>query len=484
MRSAGRQKLAVFAVCWGMLIASALFLSGFAGDRLADSDRYWNLGLAQVISKEGLIRALPQFPLIGWNDHFVEKEFLYHEFLGLLAWVGGDRLVELSAPFLALVLLTMMFSVLSHRQAPLWSAIIVAVLILANPNLLRREFLLRSFVLGQIIFLATLVALQRNRHYWVAGLSALYVLSYTNWPILLILIVVHLPFVEIARERKRCLLAILAGAAVGIMANPIYPNQLPAVFAGLSAPGRGYAGLGIRYAVDTVSISLMETLQKYGFLILTALTGAACAWNVRAKRPLCLLAILFSVWIFQFKRMSEYLLIVAIFVIPDVLERFRGKRFRAAPAFVAIGLIVGTLPNLGLFTEGTPKSTVREVDAVRIMLAKVPTGERILNTEYSLGAYGFFARKDLQFVDANDPTYLLLEAPELHVLRERLYRGEKLDWASVIPGKFGARWIITESPATGRVLLADPRFRLIWTGYGTKAGTGAPLSYLLIQLGS
>ncbi|MBL8941291.1 MAG: hypothetical protein JNM69_42490, partial [Archangium sp.] len=74
MRSARFDLLAIIA----LLSAFAAGLWSFSGRTPADPDRHFHFAIARTWAEHGVPKALPQVEGIGWNERFVDKEFLFH----------------------------------------------------------------------------------------------------------------------------------------------------------------------------------------------------------------------------------------------------------------------------------------------------------------------------------------------------------------------------------------------------------------------
>ena len=171
-------------VVWPALVAAVMALYYwlfFFPPRLVgsnDPDRYYHLGLTQLMSGHGLLRTLPQAEDIGWGRHFPEKEFLFHALTRFADWLGGLDAVMLLVPILGTAIILTLYWTLSRVCRP-WQAMLFATLIpLAYPVFIFRLTILRPHLLAILFFALLLLAILRRRDWLVASACAGFALSY------------------------------------------------------------------------------------------------------------------------------------------------------------------------------------------------------------------------------------------------------------------------------------------------------------------
>lgn len=418
----------------------------------SDPDRYFNLALAREVAERGLVSTLPQFPLLGWNKGFPEKEFFYHQFLGLLYRFKGEEGVLLSVPLLSFLLMALMLWALLRKMAPGPAALFFASTFLLTPIFHFRLYALRSYVLAQILFLGLLLAWEKRRIVLVAALSCLFFLSYNNWGILPLLLLAY-ALGDWSKDSRRTMLAASAGALLGILVNPHFPLNMEAAWIGVSIALDQHGHLGAAQGVEVRTLPVLETLVKFGLPIALSVFAAFLFWRDKDKRPRVFLACLFSLWIFRNPRLSEYLWPALLLLLPDLFE-FMRRRIHGAKIFAGF-CILTQLPGLWLAKDLWTLPTPSPLQSVEAVLKEIPSGDRVLH-DWDFGALGLYARRDLEFTDVLGPTFLLVEAPELYLLREQLKRGAALDWGPLIREKFGAEWVVASHPGAVAALKQSP----------------------------
>ena len=84
-------------------------------------------------------------------------------------------------------------------------------------------------------------------------------------------------------------------------------------------------------------------------------------------------------------------------------------------------------------------------------------GKKVFNCQWDSGAYIFYLRPRMRFVDLLDPALLWRVAPEKYLARVRLINGAYRDPHLVLRQVFKADYVLCGSPALNRQMEADRR---------------------------
>ena len=433
----------------------------FRPDIESDPDRYFNLGVAAEISFRGSAHTLPQFPLIGWDKIFPDKEFLYHQALGVFYRLGGEPLVLAFVPLLAGLLSMLLVSRLHKKVSWPLAALAVVAIASSNPHFAFRMGLLRSFAFAEVFVLILWFALEDKRP-WLCGISSfILAMSFNAWSLIVIAAAASLTGASPVRAQVRLILCSLTGLVLGIVLNPAFPNHVEMTFVGHDIALNRFAGAGMTHGSEIAWASSLQFAAMFSLHAALTVYGLVCAFRDKQSRPIGLFCGILGWMTWKDPAAAEFWVPAVVLLIPSLI-----RSLPKAKLIPYVALSIAVFFQLGAhvqrhFDSSFERPTPSTIESLRSLVAPIPAGARLLYTDWSLGGYLFYLRRDLELVDVLDPVFLFLEAPEKYLLRRELHEGAQKEWAALIPEKFGAHWIIADSRGSWEQLKGDSHFSLV-----------------------
>ncbi|NTW65176.1 MAG: hypothetical protein HGB21_02510 [Nitrospirae bacterium] len=341
-------------IAWTLVFLALIGLLQFSIPYPQEDDTAYHFAVGQLIKKHGILHNFPWTPFSWQNDHYADKELLFHLLFTVLGGVGfitAERIVGIVA---GTAILTSLYFVLRAERvkfAGIW-----ALLPLASSAFVFRFALVRPHLLSIALSILLLWALSRDKLRYTAIIAALYPLTYVAfWQIPLILLFA----VESARilsgepMRWRPAFTVLAGLVVGIAVHPNTFNliQINLIhMADILFRGAWGEKEGINLALEFKPYSVEEWGR---FLVITVLsTAAACviAWKQRHKSSLhlafAIAALLFGLLTLMTYRFIEYF--VPLSVLALAMSMSTQEKGLVAPMILmlslAYALVLGTAP--------------------------------------------------------------------------------------------------------------------------------------------
>ena len=190
-------------------------------------DDYYHIRAAHMLRTRGIERTFPWLEHTVFRDRNHDMHFLFHVLLipftfGNLVTGAKIAAVSFTTALAAATLWYLRRRGVGHEW--FW----VLLLVFGSSSFLTRLLSLRPIALSTLFLVLALLVLAEGRPVWLAPLGYAYTLSYSAFPLLLLLAVVHVGAVWI-RERRldpRPLLYALGGVVAGLVFNPFFPNNL------------------------------------------------------------------------------------------------------------------------------------------------------------------------------------------------------------------------------------------------------------------
>lgn len=181
-----KQKLTWQSSALIFFLSLVVFLTIFSRfENLHGGDGYYHLSLAREYWRAGFFDSLSWARFSAMNDHFGDKEFLFHlllmPFVRLAPSHAGANLAL--AFFNALVFTIIAF--LSVRAIGKWGVFVPVLLFGTSAAFTLRLTSLRPEILSLILLLLATWVASRKRYFWLFVVSGLYALSYTAFHALL-----------------------------------------------------------------------------------------------------------------------------------------------------------------------------------------------------------------------------------------------------------------------------------------------------------
>ncbi len=449
-----------------------------------DPDRFYHIALSRITADSSrlFLRELPQVEDLGWNQNFVDKEFLFHQLTTLGYRLGGERGVVEATFFCALASLLLFYAFAAARLSPAL-AVLASLLTFSSPLLVFRLALLRPHVLAIFAFIFLNFALLNRRPKLTAFAAFVFVLSYHAFyvPVFCLIWIALLSFLETkerAKEWRRLAGYGLLGSLAGLLLNPYFPGNLVMAFIHARIPELMQGELkGLNFGTElspTTSDDHFRIFHGAMLVIGVALFFLGrVVWGTKEKEernvrvPLLYLlglAGLFLYLSFQTIRAGEYLLPACGFLVVLLLEQYRkheGKALLLCAVLASLQLL-----HLGsLFRARALTFDLARVSATFSAIGALPQeskGAKVFNCEWDRTPYLLYARPDLRFVDILDPSLLYFAQPAAFRAREDLRKGLVADAYGMIRHAFHADYVLCNDQNVVNQLRDDPSFQQIF----------------------
>lgn len=467
---------------FALLAAGFLYLYRSFVFYVIDPDRFYHFAVSRATVESGhwVLRALPQVEGLHWNEYFLDKEFLFHQFTILGYRLAGDPGVAAIAVMISLAAIGA-FLVASARRLTPGAAVALSGLVFFTPFLAYRLLLLRPHTLAILAFVLTNFALLARRPRLTALAAAFFTLSYHAFYVpvagfVWLLVVSAMAAREERRQWRRVALAGLFGCVVGILLNPYFPANLVMAVVQAKVPGLLKNELRtLSFGVEAYPLSSDEFLDVFwlpvlaiagGLLALGAdLAGGWRPWNERRTKLLYCLGgcALFLALAMQTKRAGEYLVPIAGVMLVVTLEGVRNwrARYTALIAFLALGQAAH------LVRTWRAQDVTRQLGRGERTLAAVAAippeakGKKVFNCDWDRSPFLMHARPDLRFVDLLDPSLLYFADPMAFRAKQDLLDGRVADARGMIHGGFKADYVLCGDQGLIEQIRVDPGFRLL-----------------------
>jgi hypothetical protein len=471
----------VVALGFCALAGSYLYLHRLVLTHVNDPDRFYHFALSRQMVESGqlFLRALPQVEGLGWNELFVDKEFLYHQFTALAYRVDGEKgVVAVSLLFGVLAAVGVLWFAVG--RVPLASAAAITALVAFSPYLTYRLMLVRPHTLAVLTFLLATVALLCRRPVLTALATTAFVLSYHAFymPLFgyawLLVVALAAPAAE-RRLWQRASFGGIFGVACGILLNPYFPGNLALAAIHARIPDLIKNQLHEvefgkeLYPADSNAflVAFAMPLAVLG-LALFALGGARGekAWSANRIRVAYLTGTcaLFTVLGAQTLRAGEYLIPASGLLLVVLVEEYCNWKRAAGHVLLFLAALQGAYI-VDLFARKRSTFTFARETSAFAAIAAIPSddhGAKVFNCDWDRMPYLIFRRPDLRFLDILDPSLIYFANPAAFQAREELKKGTVADARGMIRNAFKADYVLCKQSDLTAQLRDDPGFEQLY----------------------
>jgi hypothetical protein len=450
--------LATFFVC----LAVVGFLQ-FSSPGLAGNDGYFHIAMASLVWEQGLSVAFPylEFTLLD-QDHFVDTHMLFHVFQApFTAFLDLESAAKLSSAIF--VALTFSFFVWMLRQYeipyPLFWAL---VLLMSSEAFLYRMMMPRPPIFALAFTWLAFHFLMQRQFKSLALTTCIFVWTYKSFPILvpMALIAMVVFYVEKKTVDFKPLLAVIAGIAIGMVANPSFPDNiyflLNALRMKIFADGFSTAVGNEWYPFKTLS------LLKDAFIPLVAYVGGILLTNRGEwKTDPCrlfwfLVATMWLIMLFKSRRFIEFFPPAALLFFIYSLQPW-AKQFSFAKLFqrrvlwlpvavcVALFAVVGYQTLHGEYVRMLKKTPINAYQGgARWLADHTPAGSTVFHTDWDDFPRLFFHNRHNNYIVGLDPDYMRLKDAKLYKTWKNISKGRVKFPEDIILDTFGAEYVFTD----------------------------------------
>lgn len=490
-------------------IALAVFLAAFAYNAwitssgfFPDPDSFYHTRMAMLMAERPVVRDFPWLTETVFADAYVDHHWLYH--LALVPFVvWGDPVLgmRLATLVFASAVPALAFLVMARWGSMRLAALGAAVLILNNPFGFRIN-LAKAPAFSVLTLLAAVWAMERRSPWAIAAIAAFYVWSYNGWPMLLVvagaygtavlvdaaLVGAHgsAPLRRWSTWRAALMpsLAALAGIAVGLVANPYFPENVRFSWLHIVRIGiigfRDAIGVGGEWYPIAPLTSLAQNSGVFasllaGLVALVVALGVSAGtavtdprWGAERRRALwlTLLAVGLFVLTVRSRRNVEYFVPFAVLAGAALIRLAaavvpREERARLAASFwalrpwqrIPVVAVLTFLVPLVLFRDirslkhdfdvGVPPT--RYAGLAAWLEGNAPEGAVLWHNDWDDFPYFFLHTTRVRFLVGLDPTFMYVKSPERYWTWVRQTRGEGQDRiGQELARTFGAQYAFVD----------------------------------------
>ncbi len=490
-----------------LLIAAGIMLAAFAYNAwiaasgfFPDPDSFYHTRMAMLMAERPVVREFPWLTETVFADAYVDHHWLYH--LALVPFVvWGDPVLgmRLATLLFASTVPALAFLVVARWGSLRLAALAAAVLILNNPFGFRIN-LAKAPAFSVLTLLAAVWAIERRNPWAIAAVAAFYVWSYNGWPMLLVVAgaFAAASVADAALSGGRAALgraatwraallpsvAALAGVAVGLVANPYFPENVRFSWLHIVRIGiigfRDAIGVGGEWYPIAPLTSLAQNSGVFALLlaglvslvVALGVSGGAVLTDPRrgAERRRALWLTLLAVGLFALtvrsRRNVEYFVPFAVLAGAALIRLAaavvpREERERLAASFwelrawqrIPVVAILTFLVPLVLFRDirslkhdfdvGVPPTRYAGLSAW--LEENAPAGAVLWHNDWDDFPYFFLHTTRVRFLVGLDPTFMYVKSPERYWTWVRQTRGEGEDRIGrELVRTFGARYAFVD----------------------------------------
>ena len=467
----------------------------------ADPDSFYHARMAVLTSEQAAIRHFPWLPFTTLGHHYIDQHWLYHVFLvpfvKILDPLAG---IKLATVFFASILITVAVWFLIKqglRHAWVWGLVLLA----ATPFTFRI-----SLAKAPSLSLATLMIgiwlMFSKRKLWTFLIAWFFVLLYGGFLVLIaaagIFLVVNAIYDLIKYETKpgllkslsskpwwtwsglkhyqplQVFLCALAGAAIGLVANPFFPNTFNFIWEQAIQIGlvnyRNVIGVGGEwYPYGFTEFIGNNVVVVAPFVIALILAFINLRKTTVKSWTLVTLAIFFTVFTLKSRRYVEYavpfLALAAAVVIHEVVQKADWQKAKSIflnqwqEHRILTGLlvlyIVLSVPFVVFRDQRTNyynlKSGINATHykAVGTWLTEhSQKGEVVFHSDWDDFPVLFYYDTVNAYIAGLDPTFLYRQDKDRYWAWAKTTLGERSDNLGEVFDLFNTRWILVEKDHT------------------------------------
>lgn len=414
-----------------------------------DADMAYHVAVGRLIREHGILHSFPWTPFSWLADHYADKELLYHllivPFAGL-SWITAAKTVSTLVGAALLVALHAILRAEQVRGAGLWAALPL----ITSSVFLFRFAIGRPFLLSITLTCVILWAASRKKLMTLAVACAIFPWVYVAWPLALALVCLaeSARLLSGSRTGWKTMAAAFLGLAAGVALHPNVSNLLRLTWIGIvDVLFRNTWGARAGIEMGRELAPLTPAQWAMWLLAPAAMTAASLgiAWRHRRTDAVALTfaiaALVFGVLTARTSKFVEYFVPLSVAALALASRSISWRGFLPATlvvtlAYAAVPLST-TLHRLHAREERLPPALATQLRAA------IPSGAQVFTTEWWHTGTLMLALPERRFIVALDPTFFLVQDPELYALWYRLPRSAPRDAAAIIRGSFRARYVLS-----------------------------------------
>ncbi len=501
MPSYWRQHASLLTLFATFLVSFGVFLALQAHPVFADPDSFYHARLGTLTAEQGAVRAFPWLPFTTLGEHYIDQHWLYHvllvPFTTLLDPLAG---IKLATVFFAAFLITTAVWFLQRqgvRHAWVWGAVLLA----ATPFTFRM-----SLAKAPSLSLATLIIgialLFAGKRWGSFFLAWFFVLLYGGFFVLLaaaatylavsmgfdlvrhwswkerLQAVLHKPWWTLSGFRQYRPLQVfgctLAGAALGTVANPFFPNTFNFLWEQAIQIGvvnyRNVIGVGGEwYPYAFTSFVGNNVVVVVPFIIALLLGLVYLRRTTTRSWTLIVLALLFTLFTLKSRRYVEYavpfLALAAAVTIGEVLRRADWQAVRHAiveswqkrrviTGLLALYILVSVPYIIARDQRTNYQNLTSGINATHFrasatwLAAHSQPGDVVFHSDWDDFPVLFYYSTVNAYIAGLDPTFLYRQDQTRYWAWAKTTLGERQENLGEVFDLFSTKWIFVEKDHT------------------------------------
>ena len=483
------------------LVAFGVFFALQAHPIFADPDSFYHARMGVLTAEQGAVRHFPWLPFTTLGQHYIDQHWLYHvllvPFVTILDPLVG---IKLATVFFAALLITTVIWFLQHyglKHAWVWGLVLLA----ATPFTFRMSLAkapsvsLATLIIGIFLlfkgkrlasfFLAWFFVLLYGGFFVLIAAAGIYlavsaifdVVQHWSWRGR-VREFVHSPWWTAKGLRQyrplQVFLCVLAGAAVGTVANPFFPNTFNFLWEQAIQIGvvnfRSVIGVGGEWYPYLVTEFIGNNVVVIApFVVAFILALVRIRRTTNRSWTLVVLALFFTAFTLKSRRYVEYavpfLALAAATLLHDVVDRRdwstvkelirdAWQRRRVMVALVTLYVLVSVpyivardqRTNYRNLTSGV-NATHFQASATWLARHSQP-GDVVFHSDWDDFPVLFYYDTVNAYIAGLDPTFLYRQDQERYWAWAKTTLGERRDNLAEAFNLFHTKWILIEKDHT------------------------------------
>ncbi len=446
----------VAALILGLLVAG--LLAWFQQQPVfVDPDGFYHAAMTERLVAQGWVTDFPALPLTVLAERFANQHFLYHAaawpFTAALGPLWGMKAATIA--FGALAAAALFWFIYAHQQgrSVVWPAIFAGLAVLTQPFLFRLS-LVKATPLALVALLVLWYAAARRKWWLLAATSILFVYLYGGWILGVVVVGVYylaeavtvhrqeqqpLPSSLFDRQRLALPLVSIGATAIGLIANPFFPNNLWYFWWQFFQIGavnyQSVIGVGTEWYPYAVHLLAADTALVTVPLILAVLCFALYAKRRDAVQWSALvLTIFFFVITLKSRRYVEYYVpfaaITSALLLMPQLTQLSSRWLLEKIQRLSLGKLLGYTAIVLFFSFATLTISIKSVvllddyfsrhghpfdlfvGAEQWLDSTVAAGSTIFHSDWDEFPALFYQAPQYGYISGLDPTFLYLADPD------------------------------------------------------------------------
>ncbi len=444
-----------------------------------DPDRYFHFALARDLGAGFFLDTIPNFPWLGWNESYVDKEPLYHYLISkfyLLNGTDGVYLFHLLLGFGILVMLQILFlSFCSYRSL----LFLVPIAVWCSPFVYARLLFIRPHNLAIFLFAGLLVGVFRKNQKLAFTFGLLFPLAYhlSIMPLGVLALLLLIYYLGHGYWNRSMLVGI-AGLFLGTLVNPYFPDNILMTWF-IVQIGFNSSGSSLPLGQELIPHDPLVFLQLYAHYFAIFIAAIFPLLRLLSFKEACrtltgALAIVGGGLLSALSispRVEEYLLVVLVPLLAASCEqviRNASVGQRNVWRLVAVvGLPILMVPagwqHFARYNKSeNVRAEVMETFNGLSALGKENNVSSVFHCNWAMGAYLYYLIPNANAIDVLDPTFLYTNEKEAYLRRKDLIMGMDGDIWNSLKNEFKASHfacLIRKEPGQ---LERNPAFRRVY----------------------